>query len=60
MTVEELILHRIEAEDLMWSVEDQDYYTIYWHTDDCLACKLFGMPTDSKDGMEYFEAPCDD
>ena len=57
MTVEELILHRIEAEDVMWSVEDQDYYTILWHTDDCLACKLFGMPTEDNP-IEYYEALC--
>ena len=55
MVIEELILHRIEDEDVMWSAEDQDYYSIFWHTDDCLACKLFGMPTEDTE-FEFFEA----
>ena len=49
---EELILHRIALEELLWSVEDQNYYSMFWHTDDCLACALFGMPI--KD-IEFYE-----
>lgn len=52
MEIEDLILHQIVIEDVMWGVEDQEYYTIFWHTDDCLACELLGgLPTE----IDYYE-----
>ncbi len=45
--VEEIILHQIVDEEALWDTERQKYLYRYWHTVDCLACKL-NLPDDGK------------